>query len=107
MYICHEFQLLEKPKHIFLIVADSLRKDAVYQNGVDMPYLERHGVQFTQARSSACWTLPATSCMFTGLNVHEHRADTHTRRLRSDIPTLAEKMKVKAILATQPKKNKV
>jgi len=107
MYICHEFQLLEKPRHIFLIVADSLRKDAVYQNGVDMPYIERHGVQFTQARSSACWTLPATSCMFTGLNVHEHRADTHTRRLRSDIPTLAEKMKERGYKTIQVTANPV
>lgn len=98
---------MEKPKHIFLIVADSLRKDAVYLNGVDMPYIESSAVQFTQARSSACWTLPATSCMFTGLNVHEHRADTHTRKLRSDIPTLAEKMKAKGYKTIQVTANPV
>jgi hypothetical protein len=98
---------LEKPKHIFLIVADSLRKDSVYQNGVDMPYIEANSIQFTQARSSACWTLPATSCMFTGLNVHEHRADTHTRRLRSDIPTLADKMKEKGYKTIQVTANPV
>lgn len=98
---------MEKPKHIFLIVADSLRKDAVYTHGVDMPYIEGNSIQFTQARSSACWTLPATTCMFTGLNVHEHRADTHTRRLRSDIPTLAENMKAKGYKTIQVTANPV
>lgn len=98
---------LNKPKHIFLIVADSLRKDAVYSNGIDMPYIETNSIQFTQARSSACWTLPATSCMFTGLNVHEHRADTHTRKLRQDIPTLAEQMKSKGYKTYQVTANPV
>jgi arylsulfatase A-like enzyme len=98
---------VNKPKHIFLIVADSLRKDAVYTNGIDMPYVEANSIQYTQARSSACWTLPATSCMFTGLNVHEHRADTHTRKLRQDIPTLAEHMKSKGYKTIQVTANPV
>ena len=98
---------MNKPKHIFLIVADSLRKDSVYSNGIDMPYIEANSIQFTQARSSACWTLPATSCMFTGLNVHEHRADTHTRKLRQDIPTLAEQMKSKGYKTYQVTANPV
>ena len=79
---------MDKPKHIFLIVADSLRKDAVYNNGIGMDYVENNSIQFTQARSSACWTLPATSCMFTGLNVHEHQTDTHSRNLPKNITTL-------------------
>lgn len=98
---------MEKPKHIFVIVADSLRKDAVYNNGVDMPYIEQNSIQFTQARSSACWTLPATSCLFTGLNVHEHGTDTHTRRLSSDIPTLSEHMKSKGYKTIQVTANPV
>lgn len=98
---------LNRPKHIFLIVSDSLRKDAVYQHGVDMPYVEQNSIQFTQARSAACWTLPATSCLFTGLNVHEHRADTHTRKLRADIPTLAEQMKSKGYKTYQVTANPV
>lgn len=98
---------MSKPKHIFVIVADSLRKDAVYIQGVDMPYVEQNAIQFTQARSSACWTLPATSCMFTGLNVHEHRADTHSRKLRSDIPTLAEHMKAQGYKTIQVTANPV
>ncbi len=102
-----QISILEKPSHIFVIVADSLRKDAVYTNGVDMPYIEKNAIQFTQARSSACWTLPATSCLFTGLNVHEHRADTHTRSLRSDIPTLAESMKAKGYRTIQVTANPV
>lgn len=98
---------MERPKHIFLIVADSLRKDAVYVNGVEMPYIESNSIQFTQARSSACWTLPATSCMFTGLNVHEHGADTHTRKLKSDVKTLAEHMKSKGYKTIQVTANPV
>lgn len=98
---------LERPKHIFLIVADSLRKDAVYVNGVEMPYVEANSIQFTQARSSACWTLPATSCMFTGLNVHEHGADTHTRKLKSDVKTLAEHMQSKGYKTIQVTANPV
>lgn len=72
-----------------------------------MPYVESNSIQFTQARSSACWTLPATSCMFTGLNVHEHKADTHTRRLNDQIPTLAEEMKLKGYKTIQVTANPV
>lgn len=72
-----------------------------------MPYIEKNSTQFTQARSSACWTLPATSCIFTGLNVHEHRADTHTRKLRKDIPTLAEQLKTQGYKTIQVTANPV
>jgi hypothetical protein len=98
---------LEKPKHIFIIVADSLRKDAVYNQGVGMDYVEKNSIQFTQARSSACWTLPATSCMFTGLNVHEHQTDTHTRNLSKNISTLSEHMKAKGYKTIQVTANPV
>ena len=99
--------ILEKPKHIFIIVADSLRKDAVYNQGVGMDYVEKNSIQFTQARSSACWTLPATSCMFTGLNVHEHQTDTHTRNLSKNISTLSEHMKAKGYKTIQVTANPV
>ena len=99
--------ILEKPKHIFIIVADSLRKDAVYNQGVGMDYVEKNSIQFTQARSSACWTLPATSCMFTGLNVHEHQTDTHTRNLPKNISTLSEHMKAKGYKTIQVTANPV
>ncbi len=83
-----------KPQHVLLIVADSLRYDSVhYENAPKLPYLSKHATQFSQARSSGCWTLPATASLFTGLLPHQHGATTQTRQIRKDVPTLAEKMK--------------
>lgn len=83
----------QKPKNIILIIADSLRYDSVYENGPGVPYMEKNAVQFTNASSAACWTLPATSSMFTGLLPHEHQATTQSRSLCEDRMTLAEIMK--------------
>lgn len=83
-----------KPKHVVLIVADSLRYDSVYQNqGPGLPYMEKFGTQFTNASSPACWTLPATASIFTGEYPHKHQATTQTRSLNKDSITLAEIMK--------------
>ncbi len=85
---------MAKPKNVILIVADSLRHDSVYQETKPgVPYLEQNSIQFTNARSSGCWTLPATSSMFTGLLPHEHGATTQTRWLKDEIPSLPEKLK--------------
>ncbi len=85
---------MAKPRNVILIVADSLRYDSVYrENGPGVPYLENHAIQFTNARSSGCWTLPATSSMFTGLLPHEHGATSQSRWLNEKIPTLSEKLK--------------
>jgi arylsulfatase A-like enzyme len=83
-----------KPKNVILIVADSLRYDSVYREaGPGVPYLENNAVQFSNARSSACWTLPATTCMFSGMMPHEHGATSQTRWFKNDIPSLATKLK--------------
>lgn len=83
-----------KPKHIVMIVADSLRFDSVYQNGkAGVPYMENHAVQFVNASSPACWTLPATSSLFTGELPHGHQATTRTRALGKDTVTLAQILK--------------
>lgn len=83
-----------RPKNIILIVADSLRYDSVYQDsGPSMPYAEQNAVQFSQARTSGCWTLPAHASMFTGLMPHQHGATSQTRRIREEVPTLAERLK--------------
>lgn len=85
---------LHQPNSIVLLIADSLRWDAVHVGGNHrLPYLSTHGVCFHQARSAGCWTLPATASLFTGLTPHEHRATSQTRGLRPDVPTLAERMK--------------
>lgn len=83
-----------KPKHVVLIVADSLRYDSVYQNGnPGLPYMEKMATQFTNASSPACWTLPATASIFTGQYPHQHSATTQTRSLNKNSMTLAEIMK--------------
>lgn len=85
---------MKRPENIIVIVADSLRYDSVYRYGnAKLPYTQQHAVQFTQARSAGCWTLPSHASLFTGLMPHEHQATSQTRRLNPDVPTLAEKLK--------------
>ncbi len=83
----------DQPKHVLLCIADSLRYDTVYQTGIGMPYIQNNGIAFTEARSAGCWTLPATSSLFTGLMPHEHGATSQSRAIHKNIPTLAEQMK--------------
>jgi len=88
-------QPLFKPRHIILLVADSLRYDAFYdQANSRLPFASAHGLRFHQARSAGCWTLPATAAIFTGLMPHEHWATCQSRGLRQDVPTLAERMRL-------------
>lgn len=85
---------MRRPKNIILIVADSLRYDSVYRNGrPKIPYTANNAIQFTQARSAGCWTLPSHASLFTGLMPHEHHATSQTRRLSLSTPTLAERLK--------------
>lgn len=85
---------MQRPRNIILLVADSLRYDSVHRGGdAGLPYATAHGTAFSQARSAGCWTLPATGSLFTGLMPHEHGADAQTRKLRSDVPTLAERLR--------------
>ncbi len=77
-----------------MIVADSLRYDSVYQHeGIGASYLDSQSIQFTNASSPACWTLPATASLFTGALPHEHKATTQSRYLSKNVPTLAEILK--------------
>lgn len=85
---------MSQPKNVILLVADSLRYDSVHRNGdIRLPYINKNAYQFSQARSSGCWTLPATASLFTGLLPHQHGATSQTRAIHENIPTLAEKMK--------------
>lgn len=84
---------MARPNHIVLIVADSLRYDSVYRDGnPKLPYAEKNGIQFTQARSAGPWTLPSHASIFTGLMPHEHLATSQSRALNPSAPTLAEKL---------------
>ena len=83
---------MPRPRNIILIVADSLRYDAVNAGPTGLRYTGAAARTFTAARSAGCWTLPATASMFTGLLPHEHGATAQTRGLRPDVPTLAERL---------------
>ncbi len=75
-------------------MADSLRYDSVYQDGKPgVPYLEQNATQFSNARSSGCWTLPATCSLFTGMLPHQHGATSQSRWLDNNIPSLPDKLK--------------
>ncbi|HLP22261.1 MAG TPA: sulfatase-like hydrolase/transferase [Chitinophagales bacterium] len=95
---------MAKPKNVILIVADSLRYDAVYRDsGPGVPYLEQNATQFTNARSAACWTLPATTSMFSGMMPHQHGATSQSRWFKNEVPSLATKLKAadyKAMMVT-------
>lgn len=97
---------MAKPKNVILIVADSLRFDSAYQqNGPQVPYLEQNAIQFTNARSAACWTLPATCSMFTGMLPHQHGATSQSRWLKNEIPSLPEKLKTAGYRSIQVSAN--
>ncbi|MES2620497.1 MAG: sulfatase-like hydrolase/transferase [Bacteroidota bacterium] len=97
---------MAKPKNVILIVADSLRYDSVYrENGPGVPYLENNAIQFSNARSSGCWTLPATCSMFTGLLPHEHGATSQSRWLKDEVPSLPEKLKTAGYKSIQVSAN--
>ena len=83
-----------RPRNVVLLVADSLRHDAVHRSDAPhgLDWTVRHGATFTGARSAGCWTLPATASLFTGLMPHEHGADAQTRTMHADVPTLAERL---------------
>lgn len=85
--------MAQKPRNIIVLISDSLRYDSVYDHGINLPYAEQNGLQFTEARSAGCWTLPATASIFTGLMPHEHGATSQSRAIHLNIPTLAEHMK--------------
>lgn len=85
---------MTRPQNIVVIVADSLRYDSVYRDGdPKLPYTQKNAVQFTQARSAGCWTLPSHASLFTGLMPHEHHATSQTRSLNPNAPTMAERLK--------------
>ncbi|MBS1683751.1 MAG: sulfatase-like hydrolase/transferase [Bacteroidetes bacterium] len=86
--------MASRPKNIILLVSDSLRYDTVYRDGeAGVKYMQENGIQFSNARSAACWTLPATSSLFSGLMPHEHGTNTHSRKFRNEIPSLAGRLK--------------
>lgn len=82
--------------NILLIVLESTRASHLSCYGYDRPttpYLDQlaaEGVLYEQAISPASWTLPAHSCLFTGLYTSQHGTDFDQPQLNPQIMTLAE-----------------
>ena len=93
----------QKP-HLILIVLDTVRKDHLSLYGYHhptTPFLEelaKESLVFTNAYTTAPWTLPAHASLFTGLYPHEHNAHANYQLrvsfpLESSCYTLAEVLK--------------
>jgi arylsulfatase A-like enzyme len=81
--------------NVLLVVLDTVRADhlSLYgysrQTSPNLDRLARRGVVFTEARSTAPWTLPAHASLFTGRWPHETGA-AENHPLNDKLPTLAE-----------------
>ncbi|GJM21161.1 MAG: hypothetical protein DHS20C15_10760 [Planctomycetota bacterium] len=87
----------ERP-HVVLVVLDTLRADALGAYGQEPSrtprtdaWIAERGVVVNDVVSTAAWTLPATTSLFTGLATHQHRVQRAIDVLPSSgPPTLAE-----------------
>jgi len=86
------------PRHVVLIVIDTLRADALGCYGYTRPTspaidaLANAGTLFEDVTSAASWTKPATATLLSGLYPSRHGALHHGSSLRTpdDLSTLAE-----------------
>ena len=82
--------------NLVLLLADTFRADnmATYGGTGDLtPRLDalaRRSMRFLDARSTATWTLPAVSSLFTGLYPGQHGATANELTLGDELTTLAE-----------------
>lgn len=84
------------PRHVYLIVVDTLRGDAVSYDGARTPHLDALAVDsvvFRNAMSQAPWTIPAMTSMLTGQSPLVHWCIHRWSRVPRSIPTLAERMR--------------
>lgn len=91
-----------KRPNVVLVIGDTLRADALsFQGGLPgaTPYIQKiaqQGVQFTQARSHAPWTLPSTASLLSSLHPLEHGAGGQVPRFRKmdeSVTTIARTFK--------------
>jgi arylsulfatase len=86
------------PRHVVLIVVDTLRADALGCYGYSRPTsptidaLANAGTLFEDVTSAASWTKPSTATLLSGLFPSRHGALHHGSSLRTPdgLPTLAE-----------------
>ncbi len=84
------------PRHLVLVVFDTLRADRTSLYGYDKPttpFLEElaaESIVFLDAKAPGSWTVPSHASLFTGLLPADHRAQWGSMRLRDEFETLAE-----------------
>lgn len=83
--------------NLLLVVVDTLRADHVLDGAAspgtpNLARLAAAGAVFTEAISSASWTLPSHGSLLTGIAPCEHGAMTSRLRLAADCTTLAERL---------------
>jgi hypothetical protein len=87
---------LEKGPDVLFIVMDTVRAKSVsalgYQRKTTPVFdaLAAEGALYTEATTSATWSLPAHASLFTGHYPSSHEAHDETRRLDDRLPTLAQ-----------------
>ncbi|MEE8278762.1 MAG: sulfatase [Thermoanaerobaculia bacterium] len=89
----------EPPRHLLLVVFDTLRADRMSIYGYarkTTPFLESASgelLRFADVKAPAPWTVPTHASIFTGLWPAQHRAQWGRMRLAEEFETLAETLK--------------
>lgn len=81
-----------RPRNVVLISVDTLRADALPTLAAADPTLRAwvdDAARFSDAISTASWTLPAHASLLTGLYPDRHGATSPQARIRPQLPTLA------------------
>ncbi len=81
--------------NILLIVMDTARAQTVLDNEAVMPNFHEfasEGTLFTNAFSTAPWTLPSHASMFTGQYTSDHGTHAGNKAFDPDVPTVAEEL---------------
>ncbi|TYL38894.1 sulfatase [Natronococcus pandeyae] len=84
------------PPNIVLVVMDTARAQDVLGREDVMPALHRiadDGVTFTNAFTTAPWTVPSHSSLFTGQYTSDHGSHAASKSFEPAIPTLAERLR--------------
>ncbi len=82
--------------NILLIVMDTARAQTVLGSEEVMPKfheLSSEGTLFSNAFSTAPWTLPSHASIFTGQYTSDHGTHAGSKEFNPDVPTLAERLR--------------
>ncbi len=84
-------------RYIVLLTVDTLRQDALscYGGAIPTPHFDalvEDSVLFTNAYSSAPWTLPSFASILTGVSPWVHRTTRGRQTVPAGLPTLAQRL---------------